>query len=235
MYGSLRSYMTDRQRLTWHQTFFKRVISLSTARWFFSLLNEQWWRERSADGLVTELRVTHVRGHRVAVEEDFSLWVVEVVDHVGLITCERGVVGPRARLLIWRSSAVFVDRTWPERLGIEQEDVSGKGVEWESKRNAQVQAWMTWRWDLFSADDTILESWANAYKVVNCACTETTACINVNSFCEQLYTKHVLLKWKDRHSILTWNRTKELYKNISRYLSRTCWEPQIQVPTRSFH
>ena len=42
MCGSHRSYMTDRQRLSWQQTFFKRVISLSSVRWFFSLLNEQW-------------------------------------------------------------------------------------------------------------------------------------------------------------------------------------------------
>ena len=46
----------------WQQAFFRRVISLSTARWFFSLLSEQWWRERSADGVVTDLRVMQVRG-----------------------------------------------------------------------------------------------------------------------------------------------------------------------------
>ena len=84
MYGSHRSYMTDRQGLTWRQTFFKRVISLSTVRWFFSLLNEQWWRERSADGLVTELRVMQVRGPPVA-----GLLLEEIVEEVGLITCER--------------------------------------------------------------------------------------------------------------------------------------------------
>ena len=31
------------------------MISLSTARWILSLLSEQWWRERSADGVVIEL------------------------------------------------------------------------------------------------------------------------------------------------------------------------------------
>ena len=66
MYGSPRSYMTDRQRLTWQQTFFKQIISLSTVRWFFSLLSEQWWRENSADGVVIDLRVMQVRGPRVA-------------------------------------------------------------------------------------------------------------------------------------------------------------------------
>ena len=54
-------------------------------------------------------------------------------------------------------------------------------VQSESKRNAQVQTWVTWWWSCFYADDTTLESWANAHKVVNCACTETTACRSVNS------------------------------------------------------
>ena len=44
-----------------------------------------------------------VRGHCAAgllLEEDLSsLLVVEVVDHVGLITCQRGSVSQRARLL----------------------------------------------------------------------------------------------------------------------------------------
>ena len=67
--------MTDTQRLTWQQTFFKRVTSLSTARCIFSLLGEQWRSERSADGLVTDLRVIKVRGPGVAgglLEENFS-------------------------------------------------------------------------------------------------------------------------------------------------------------------
>ena len=45
MYGSPRSDMTDREGLILQQTFFKIVISLSTVRWFVSLLSEQWWRE----------------------------------------------------------------------------------------------------------------------------------------------------------------------------------------------
>ena len=97
MHGSHGSCMTDRQGLSWQQTFFKRVISLSSVRWFFSLLSEQWWRERSADGLVVEFRVKQVQGYRVAgllLEENFScLWVVEIVKDVGLITCERGDFG----------------------------------------------------------------------------------------------------------------------------------------------
>ena len=113
--------MTDRHRLTWRQTFFKRVISLSTARWFFSLLKEPWWRERSADGVVTDLCVMQVRGHRVAglpLEEDFSsLWVVEIVKDVGLITSERRVIGQRARLLIWRSASGILPRWSPHGRG----------------------------------------------------------------------------------------------------------------------
>ena len=121
MCASPRSYMTDRQGLTWQQTFFKRVISLSSVRWFFSLLSEQWWGERSADGVVTDLRVMQVRGHRVAgllLEEDFSgHWVVEIVEEAGLITCERGVIGQRARLLIGRSAQVILLRGHPHGRG----------------------------------------------------------------------------------------------------------------------
>ena len=92
---SHRSYMTDRQRLTWQQTFFKRVISLCTASWFFSLESEQWWRERSADGVVIDIQFIRVQGPAVAgglLDEEFSgLWNVVVVKFVGLITCERAV------------------------------------------------------------------------------------------------------------------------------------------------
>ena len=94
------SNMTDRQRLTWQYTFFRRVMSLCTARWIFSLLSEQWWRERSADGVVIDLRVMQVRGPAVAggfLDDNFSgLRVVEVVEEVGLKPCERIVVGQSA-------------------------------------------------------------------------------------------------------------------------------------------
>ena len=54
--GSPRS-VTYRRRLTGRQTFVLRVISSSTARIFFSLLGEQWWREHHADGDVIVLEV----------------------------------------------------------------------------------------------------------------------------------------------------------------------------------
>ena len=88
--------MTDRQRLTWQKTSFRRVISLSTARRFSSLLSEQWWRERSADGVVIDLRVMQVRGPGVAgrlLDENFSgLWKVVVVKEVGLNSRMRGAL-----------------------------------------------------------------------------------------------------------------------------------------------
>ena len=130
MHRSPRSYMTDRKRLRRQQTFFKRVISLSAVRWFFSLLKEQWWRERSADGLVTELRVMQIRGHRVAwslLEEDFSgLGVEEIVEEVGLITCERGVIGQRARLLTGRSAQGILLRGHPHGRGRGKSQGSGR-------------------------------------------------------------------------------------------------------------
>ena len=84
--GSPRS-MTDRQRLTGRQTFVLRVIGSSTARIIFSLLGEQWWRERSADGVVTDLRVMQVRGPGTAgglLDVNFSgLWEVVVDEKLG--------------------------------------------------------------------------------------------------------------------------------------------------------
>ena len=67
--------MTDRLRLTWQQAFVRRVISLSAARWIFSLVSGQWWRERSADGVAIHLQVMQVWGPPVAggfLDEDFS-------------------------------------------------------------------------------------------------------------------------------------------------------------------
>ena len=52
--------MTDGPRQTGRQTFFLRVIGSSTARIIFSLLGEQWLRERNADGDVIVLDV--IRG-----------------------------------------------------------------------------------------------------------------------------------------------------------------------------
>ena len=43
VHGSPRT-CTCAKGLSWQQIFFMRVISLSTARWFFSLLSERWWR-----------------------------------------------------------------------------------------------------------------------------------------------------------------------------------------------
>ena len=57
VHGSPRSWVTYRKGLSWQQTFFKRVICVSSVRWFFSLPSEQRWRERSADGLIVEFRV----------------------------------------------------------------------------------------------------------------------------------------------------------------------------------
>ena len=103
--------MTDRQQLTWQQTFFKRVTRLSTApaRSSRSWVN-QWSWERSTDRVVTDLRVMQMQvwGPGVAgglLGENFSgLWEVAVVEKVGLTTCERDDEDRRVRLVI-RGSA----------------------------------------------------------------------------------------------------------------------------------
>ena len=97
VHGSHRSCVCVKKDWSWQQTFFIRVISLSSVRWFSSLLNEQWWRKHFLDGLIVEFRVTQVRGLRIFVawfflEDHFSsLWAVEVVKELGLINCGEDV------------------------------------------------------------------------------------------------------------------------------------------------
>ena len=194
MCGSPRSYMTDRQRLTWQPTFFESVVSLSTARWFFTLLSEQWWRERSADGFVTDLRVMQVRGPRVAgllLEENFSgLWVVELVEEAGLITCERGFIGQRARLLIGRSAQGILLRTYPHGRGKGRSQSSGgwsgrwerqmKSAKRGSKREQTItqahDTWMGWRAQTLEpmSCDITLQVRTNTRKTRRVRCTVYT-------------------------------------------------------------
>ena len=118
-----------------------RVISLSQVRWFFSLLSEQWWIWSFSDKLV-EFRIERVRKFRVYVDgiilEDrcVSLWVVEVVDHVRAHNLWEEVVlatGPHSSSCGSSQGLLIGNLTWEVVLdeGIEEEDVSVKGVEWE--------------------------------------------------------------------------------------------------------
>ena len=126
-------------------------------RLVFSLL---WWRERSTDGVVIDLQVMQVRGRRVAgllPDEDFSsLWVVEIVKDVGLVTFEKSVVGRRARLLIWRSASGILPRWSPHGRGRGTSPGSDsrrdrwntrKGTRWGKGREQAIksQTWMTMR------------------------------------------------------------------------------------------
>ena len=94
----------------------QRVISLSQVRWFFPLLNEQWWRWRFSDSLIVEFRIERVRKLRIYVVgfilEDHrrTLWVVEVVEELGLITCERVVYRHGSILLMVRECSGFNPR-----------------------------------------------------------------------------------------------------------------------------
>ena len=90
--------VTDRRRLTGRQTFVRRVISVSTARCIFSLLGEQWWRERYTDG------VMRVRGLFSPEDSWMNSSVVSEMQVVGLMTCERVVLGKGAKVLISESA-----------------------------------------------------------------------------------------------------------------------------------
>ena len=217
MYGSPRSYMTDRQGQPWQQTFFKRVTSLSTARWFFSLLNEKWWREHFADGVVTDFRVMQVRGHRVAgllLEEDFSsLWVVEVVDHVGLITCGRGNFWPKSQtpLLGGVTQCLLIGNvTWEVVLDerIEEEDASVKDVE----RSCASMRDMVMVFFLCGPT----QPWAWATCVQGCElCVHWDNCVQIyEQFCETTEQKHTM-NWGDK---LKRNCTKTFVATFSHML-----------------
>ena len=95
--------MTDGRRQTGRQTFFLRVIGSSTACIIFSLLGEQWRRERLADGDVIVLEI--IRGpilDRGFLDVGFNILRDVVVD--GLLTCERVVLGKGAKVLICGSA-----------------------------------------------------------------------------------------------------------------------------------
>ena len=139
--------MTDRQRLTWQQTFFKGVISLSSLRWFFSLLNEQWWRQRFPDCLIVEFSVKQVQVHRDFLvggirEDDFgSLRIVEVVKELGLVTCQRGEFRQGSSLLSWRPwfsclGIVHIEEKVQDRVQIEAEEKS-KGAGRDTRKGTR--------------------------------------------------------------------------------------------------
>ena len=104
-----------------------------------------------------------VRGPRVAgwlLEENFSgLWVVVIVEEVGLTTCERSVIGQRARLLILRSAQGILLRQHPHGRGKGRRQSSGgwsgrwerqmkspkRGSKWEHTVTQAHDTWMGWR------------------------------------------------------------------------------------------
>ena len=138
-----------KKKLSWQQTFFMRVISLSHIRWFFSLLSEQWWRWRFSDELIVEFRIVRERRLRVYVdgfileERCKSIWVVEVVEVVGLVTCERVVYRHGTILLILRvrrgslCSAVPTTRRMNRMKGGEEIREAVEALE----REEEVKAW----------------------------------------------------------------------------------------------
>ena len=77
------------------------MVSLSTDRWFFSLLSEHWRGEHSATGVDTDLPIKQVRGLCVAgglLDEDFNcLWDLVIVEKILLMTFDRDVIGQKTK------------------------------------------------------------------------------------------------------------------------------------------
>ena len=99
-----RPVLSDRRRLTRRETFIMRVINSSKARCIFSLLGEQWCRERHADGIVI------IQSHASS-SASSRQWIpgcrfccLRDVVVVGLITFEKIVLGKGAKVLIRRSA-----------------------------------------------------------------------------------------------------------------------------------
>ena len=121
-----------------------RVTSLSQVRWFL-LLSELLWR--LALFWQAHRRVPHRTSTTVPClcrrihsgrSLQKSLWVVEVVEKVGLTTCGRGCFGHRAIVLFLWIVEVFVDRQRSLRCRW------GWGMG-RQRQNAHVQA-RGWRW-----------------------------------------------------------------------------------------
>ena len=60
---------------------------------------------------------------------------MESVEEVGLITCERGVIGQRARLLIGLSAQEILLRGHPHGRGKGRSQGSGRRSEWKIERD----------------------------------------------------------------------------------------------------
>ena len=97
---------------------------------------------------------------------------------------------------------------------------------------------MIWIWcECFWADDTTLESWA--MQQGHELCVHWDNCVQrCKQFCEQL-NKDTLCTGETNMSFSSGRtdtkQNKGTRKNIPSLRSRTCWEPQVQIPTWSFH
>ena len=98
------------------------MLSSCTARIIFSLLGEQWWRERYADGVVIVLDV--IQGPVLAsgfLDVRFSS--LRNVAVVGLMTCEKVVLGKSAKVLISESAqGILSTASWKMKLMARRKD-----------------------------------------------------------------------------------------------------------------
>ena len=159
------SYMTDRQRLTWQQTFLKESAKLVYGPPV--LLPPEWtavkralcrWCSHRTHGM--RVRGPHVAGWLV--DENVSgLWVVEFVEELELITCEKRVVDQSVRLLI-RGSAQGISLSEPTHIekGRDQEDEVEDERDCEKckvKSRREIKHTSAWHMD----DMTRTTPWAN--------------------------------------------------------------------------
>ena len=222
-----------------------RVTSLSQVRWFLSLLSEQLWRWRSSDKLTVEFRIERVRRFRVYVNgfilEDrcVSLWVVEVVDNVRLITCRRGCFSHRAHSSFCGSAQCLLigNVTW--EVDVEDKEERDEGGPLMCKQEDEDECACdimgdTWRWNNLFAKTT--RSWAIDTHHELCVrwdnCAHTTVLKQTHHELER-QTCPSQVEGQTFPSNLKQN--KGTGNGIRSLCSRTRWESQIQIPTRSVH
>ena len=122
-------------------------------------------------------------GHRVArflLEENFSgLWAVEIVEEVGLVTCERSVIGQIDRLLIGRHRGSCSEEIHMEEEKVEVK-VQGEEVEVEN-RERQWREQSEDRRENRQSLRRMTHGWYDAHKHLEPMSCETLSWVRTNT------------------------------------------------------